>query len=644
MAPSSLGPGIAMGNICAKSGALRFGALFLFNALILVSICAMPVTTHGQSEKFKEAVRREESRSRAATDGASERKVRATGDSKAHQKARHMLENVRGKGHGDEDYRPMSPDAVCDRMKETEEKTKYFLFVIIAIPALILAIFGLKFFFNVFVKPVVKPIRRLQRTTGVAKPSMSQVRKLVSMAKKHERKGAILDAAQLFEGADEMRQMLIVGRGGKEQEPEERLDLRRAADLYERAREFKKASELQVTLRSPGRTKQLFSLQAHEYETQGKYLLAADMYAKAGDYVAAAGMNEKGGHIHGAAAYYEKVGEKLKAAKLYERFYQEEKADHFGAVKDQNAFEYVRKYALKSARLYAGCGELQKAAYIFSEFSEFLAAGKMFLKADKYIEAVNVLVRCDEDDLLREALAKVDVTKISPELFAKAMERTGDPDAAAEALLKAGRTIEAASVFERKGKHERAAALYEERGDLEAAADLYARAENFQKAADIFLSLNDKKAALEMYRRMGNKVRAAEMRAELGEFFDAARDLLGLGENERAMAMLERVEPSHPDFLDAYRLLGERLINEGQYERVRGIFEPAIKLVRPRSREAKEMYYLLALASIRGDRIEKAKECLEQVLDIDYSFKDASKLYDSLLKGGESRGGDEPEG
>jgi tetratricopeptide (TPR) repeat protein len=99
------------------------------------------------------------------------------------------------------------------------------------------------------------------------------------------------------------------------------------------------------------------------------------------------------------------------------------------------------------------------------------------------------------------------------------------------------------------------------------------------------------------------------------------------------MSILQRVETSHPDFLDAYRLLSERLIQQGQYQRVRDILEPTIRSLKPRSQEAKEIYYLLALACIKDNLVEKAKECLEQVLDIDYSFKDASQLYDSLLSG-----------
>ncbi len=526
-------------------------------------------------------------------------------------------------------------------MKETEEQSKYLLCMLVGVPAILLGLFGLKFLYNVLVKPVITPARRSYRAGGVAQPSMSQVSKLVSMARRYERKGAILDAAQLFEGADEMKEMLAQRGKGVSQAPQKRPHLQRAADLYEKARDYKKASDLHAKLRAPGRSKQLFTLQAKEYESQRKYLLAADMYAKAQDYVAAAAMNEAGGHIHGAAAYYEKVGEKLKAANLYERFYQQERMDHFGAVRDQNAYNYVRKYALKSARLYASCSELRKAAQIFAEFSEHIAAGKMLLKAEKYIEAVSVLVKCDDVGLLKEALSKTDAAKISPELLAQAMERIGDPEAAAEALLTAGRIFEAASIYERKGKLDKAASLYEQQGDLGAAAELFARAKDYQRAAELYIKVNDKKAALEMYRRLGDAGKAAELRAELGDYFDAARELFGLGENAKAMSMLQRVEPSHPDFLDAYRLLGERLIQDGQYQRVKSIFEPTIQSLKPRSREVKEVYYLLALASIKGNMIEKAKECLEHVLDIDYSFKDASQLYDSLLKGGRTDGSSE---
>jgi len=606
--------------------------------LIALLLGVLPVCTYGQGEKFKEAIRRQERRSAATGE---KRMKWATGDSKAQRKARRMMEKARGEGRGGEDYQPMSPESVGERIKETEEKSKYLLWALIGIPAVLLAVFGLKFFFNVFVKPVVTPVRRSYRTQRAAQPSRSQARKLVSMARRYERKGAVLDAAQLFEAADEIQSMLVQAKKGVSPAPNMRPHLQKAADLYEKGRDYKKASELHSKLRVPGKIKQLLSLQAKEYESQRKYLLAADTYAKAQDFVAAAAMNEAGGHLHGAAAYYEKVGERLKAAKLYEQFYQQEKIEHFASMHDPNAYNYVRKYALKSARHYAACGKFRKSAQIFAEFSEHIAAGKMLLEAEQYTEAVNVLVKSDDVELLKKALSKSDVTKISPELLASAMEKVGDPDAAAEALLKAGRTIEAAAIYERRGKLDKAAEIYEREGDLEAAAELLARAKDYERAAQLYLKLNDKKAALEIYRRMGDARKVAELKAELGDFFDAARELFGLGEDARAMSMLERVEPSNPDFLDAYRLLGERLIQEGQYQRVRSIFEPMIGSVKARSREAKELYYLLGLASVKDNLVEKAKECLEHVLDIDYSFRDASQLYDSLLAGDGPNGSSE---
>ncbi|MBN2208757.1 MAG: hypothetical protein JW759_05645 [Candidatus Coatesbacteria bacterium] len=598
--------------------------------LIAWMVGVPPVCSYGQTERFKESIRRQESRA-PATD---ETKTKwATGDSKAHRRARQMLEKVRGTGHGGEDYQPMSPDEVEERMKETEERSKYFLWTAVGIPAVLLALFGLKFFFNVFVKPVVTPARRSYGTRRAAQPSPSQARKLVSMAKRYERKGAILDAAQLFEAADEVQSMSAQARKGVPQAPAKRDNLQKAADLYEKAGDYRKASELVGKLRLPGKMKELFLLQGKEYESQRKYLLAAEMYAKAEDFVGAATMNEAAGHLHGAAAYYEKVGEKLKAAELFERFYEQEKIDHFASMNDQSTYSYVRKYALKSAKLYATCGKLRKSARIFAEFSEHIAAGKMLLEGQQYVEAVSVLVKSDDVALLREALSKADMEKIDPELLAAAMEKVGDPEAAAAALLKAGRLIEAAAIYERRGQLNEAAEIYERQGDLEAAAELLARAKEYQRAAQCYLKLNDKKAALEMYRRLGDVRKVAELRAELGDFFNAARDLLSLGEDARAMSILQRVEPTHPDFLDAHRLLCERLIQQGQYQRVRNILEPTIRSLKPRSQEAKEIYYLLAVASIKDNLVEKAKECLEQVLDIDYSFKDASQLYDSLLSG-----------
>ena len=598
---------------------------------LVVLVGMFPLSAQAQGNRFEEAIRQQDRRAVATGHG---RLGWATGDSKARRRARRMLERVRGTGRGTEGYQPMAPGTLGSRMAEIEKRGRYLFWVLLGIPGGLLLVFILKLLYNVFVRPVVRPIRRYRGAGARALPSMSQVRKLASMARRYERQERVLDAAQLYEAAYEMKSTLFGAPNGVPGKARERPFLEKAAQLYEKAREYKKAAEIQVKLGVPGKMRELFLLQGKEYESQRKFLLAADMYAKAHDFVAAAAMNEAGGHIHGAAAYYERVGEKLKAAKLYEKFYKQEKLDHFGSEYDQKAYNYVRKYALKSARLYATCGKLRTSARIFAEFSEFVAAGKMLLKAGRFIEAVNVLMRSDDLDLLREALDKADAERIDPELLARAMEKLGEPDAAASMLLSAGRSVEAAAIYEKTGNLNKAAEIYERHGSLDVAAELWARAKEFKRAAKDYLKLDDKKAAIEMYRRLGDVRKMAELKAELGDFLGAASDLFGQGADVEAMSMLQRVKPDHPDFLDAFRLLGERLIKNGQFQKARRILEATLSSITPRSREAKEIYYLLALASIGDNMFERAKECLEQVLDIDYAFKDASELYDSLLAGG----------
>ena len=111
--------------------------------LIALLVGVLPVCSQGQAERFKEAIRRQERRS-AATD--QKRMKWATGDSKAHRKARRMMEKVRGEGRGGEDYQPMSPESVGRRLGETEKRSKYLMWALIGIPAVLLALFGLKFF------------------------------------------------------------------------------------------------------------------------------------------------------------------------------------------------------------------------------------------------------------------------------------------------------------------------------------------------------------------------------------------------------------------------------------------------------------------------------------------------------------------
>ena len=154
-----------------------------------------------------------------------------------------------------------------------------------------------------------------------------------------------------------------------------------------------------------------------------------------------------------------------------------------------------------------------------------------------------------------------------------------------------------------------------------------------EHAAELYLKIGDKKAAMEAYRRIGNTHKVAELRASMGEFFESAREMLELGEEEEALSMLRKVQPEHPDFVDANLLFAERLMKKEQFAKARDALEKALQKAAPRSSQAAEVYYMLAKTFLRSDMPEKAKEFLEHVIDIDYSFRDASKLYDSLMPG-----------
>lgn len=609
------------------TGSLRLLAVAAASLVLLFAF--LPIRSEAQSNSIKEAIRKQES-----SRDKDERPKPATGDSKAHRKARKMIEHVRGPQASTGPAEAMAPDEVGKRMEEVEGETNYLFLALAGIPVLLALLFLLKFLFNVFLRPVVRPARGYAKAQDAMRPSKSQLRRLVSVAKRYARKGQLLEAAQMFESADEMQAVLAGLSIALVETPESRPYMKNAAELYERSGSHKKASELYEKLRVPNKTKELCLLQAKEYESESKFLQAAEMYAKAQDYSAAAAMNEAGGHFHGAAAYYEKVGEQRKAAELYEKFYRQERTERSGQFNDQQAHDYVRKYGLKSAKLYAAAGEFIKAASVFAELSEHVAAGKMYLKANRASSAIEVLVKTDDVDLLKEALAQADIDKMNPELLATAMAKIGDVEAAAQQLIKAGRIIEAASLFERMGKLDKAAEIYEQNGELQTAAELFAGAGEFERAAQLYVKVNDMKAATEMYRRLGNVQKVAEMKASAGHFLDAAREFFAQGDSTKAIAMLQRIEPGQPDFMDATRLLGEHLMREGRYQMVRNVLERALPALKPRSHEAAEIYYMLAHAFMKEKMVEKAKECLEHVLDIDYSFKDASNLYDFLLADG----------
>ncbi|HKK52278.1 MAG TPA: hypothetical protein VKA74_11855, partial [Myxococcota bacterium] len=163
---------------------------------------------------------------------------------------------------------------------------------------------------------------------------------------------------------------------------------------------------------------------------------------------------------------------------------------------------------------------------------------------------------------------------------ARALERDGQAELGYRLLAKMhqreGQVARAADFYESAGDPGAAARLRLEQGDTGRAATLFERAEEWLEAADAhrrdgatlragecFERALDYERAIDCYREARAIDRWLTALERCGRVFEAAKLAIDHEQRPRAIRLLQRVEPSDPDFREACALLAEAFETEG---------------------------------------------------------------------------------
>ena len=397
-------------------------------------------------------------------------------------------------------------------------------------------------------------------------------------------------------------------------------------------RERKRPNEAQDHRGDPERT------QARERpeEVLKRYLQVRDFASAAklceslGDFGKAAGYHLESGNAararelylelkdyRHAAELFEKAGDDLKAAELYEAAFQKEGPETRTASGNDSA--------LKSGRLFEKAGVADRAAAVylkaglFSEAAAIFEAGQDFLKAaEAYLKAGNA------------------------EKAAECFEKGGDPVKGYAALSRfsydQGLVKEAAAYAEKAGDLMQAATMFQDVGEFARAGDLFFRAGFYAEAAENFSLVNDLARAGEAYEKAGNYLQAAQAFETVGadrerlatlyekgeDFYPAGRLFVKLGQMDKALNVLQQVDPASPYYANASLLVGMIFLKRGLIDLAR---EKFLKIIdnQPVGKANLEPYYFLALCHEHSGDAETAKSIFSKILAEDYNFRDVRK-------------------
>ena len=441
--------------------------------------------------------------------------------------------------------------------------------------------------------------QQFARRLRVRRPAGAATGNLARDVHRYKIEGNFLAAGKLLEDARKPQEAVNAYLEGREHYAaaatlEGMRQLEKAAELYLKAGDYKKSAQVMISAGKPARAAALFL-------EKGNNLEAARLFGVSGAWDKAGDLYARAGYPLRAAEAYEKNGAFAKAAEAFEKHFMENVS--YGTTYATSPTSPDQKSALFAGRNYEKAGDLKAAQQIYSRGNYFKEAAAVWMAAGEFAPAGELFLRADE-----------------PAAAADAYERAGDPVKAAnlrgEIALKEGRIADAAASFRNGQDYLRAAELFEsislhaeaaaafEAGDSHAAAGaVYIRAGLPERAAQAYERSGELETAARLFEKAGNHPRAIALFEKAGLTFKSGEAAAQAGDRDRAIALLQRVEPSDEHSGAAAALLGQLFVESGRPGLAVERLQKAIG-GKPVSNANLDLYYWLAAAHEKDNPLE----------------------------------------
>ena len=350
-------------------------------------------------------------------------------------------------------------------------------------------------------------------------------------------------------------------------------DFRRATRYYAECRDEKKAIETAIKavlgpkaemepdaslryaaelLCSVGGRKEAVPL----YELAGDYELAAKSAAKAGQKLRAAQLYDRAKDWKKAALYYEKAGRLRESLRSIDRETHRLQALQSHDARARKELAQIERYrgelmAKLGCTAPSPCGSNGGAP----------ASGKWLEQSGKYREAVDAyLASRDFDQALRLVREQ---PSLDDRLQADILKQCGKLTQAAQVYGALGFTAQAAEAWQEAGDWPKAAQAWKKSRQPLKAGEAYLEAQSFALAASCFETAGAPERALEAYQRSGDFAKVGECQLRLDRPIEAAASFVKARENLRAAKLLL----DHGMKIEAVDVLRQIPASDGSFDR-----------------------------------------------------------------------------
>ena len=244
--------------------------------------------------------------------------------------------------------------------------------------------------------------------------------------------------------------------------------------------------------------------------------------------------------------------------------------------------------------------------------------------------AVEPYLRGDLNGVAR-ALERDGQAEIGFRMLASMHEREGDLSRAADFHESAGDLQAAARLRLAQGEPGRAATLFEQAEAWLKAAEAHREDGATLRAGECYERALDYERAIECYRQAKAIDRWLTALERCGLVFEAAKLAIEHDQRPRAIRLLQRVEPTDPDFREACSLLAEAFETEGHYDLAAAKLDEFIATFRP-AHATSEPYSRLAELWEQAGHLERALDVLEDLRRREPTFPNIAARIELLRK------------
>jgi eukaryotic-like serine/threonine-protein kinase len=461
-------------------------------------------------------------------------------------------------------------------------------------------------------------------------------KEFIKAAKQEVKKGNLIKAGEYYEKAGKLKKAIdfyLKGRG-----------FSRAANVYAfKLNNHQKALEVLNTNNMWDPAAHLLSqLGRHEeaadyYARANKQQMAADEYEKAGQLIKAADLYRQVRMFQNSANCYARAKAYIPAAGMFELIFNDYKKTISGREKPQD-IDKLKDLAKKTAFNYKEGGEPLKAAEVLLQAKEEKLAAELFMMGGQAERAAELFFEDGELKRAAELFNKAGNKMKAAEIMANYHQSQGNELEAAKCLEITKDYLGAADVYAGLGQYEKAVSLYMKGGDSRTASEMLVASGQTEKAMQMFEQMGDMDSAIRLCEESGDNKVLAKLYYRQKKYFEAAMLFVEEEDPANAEKMFVKVTAEDPRYAEAQSKLGEIYLERGQSKEALEKFQAMASRI-PFAPQTMDNYYLLARAYEENEEDQYALGLYQQLMAMNYHYKDAAMRVNSIASKLQSQGG-----